>query len=519
MLLDLIDTGFSPAQLGLLSFSLLLLLFSLWLYHRQQPRAALLLLVLGAFSLRIFMILLDPFLNDWDERYHALVAKNMIDHPFKPMLWAETILPYNYQAWCCNHIWVHKQPFFLWQMALSMKIFGVTEWAMRLPSAIMGALQVLLIYRIGGNLGRRELGYIAAFLFALSYFQLEQTAGAMGRDHNDVAFAFYLTAGFWALSEFLKTGKRLVLIGLFAGIGILTKWVVGLVIFAAWGVAVLWHRAESRKWSRYREIAIALGVSLLVALPWQLYIFVRFPEEASFVYGFHGSHLFQAYDNQAGEWWYYFVHNNWIYGDWSWLMILPGMFFFYRMVPKSLFRTICFTALLLIYGVFSLAGTKSPSYVFFVNMVIFLFLAAFILGIRDFLKKRIGENHPKLSQAIFFLLTIGVGFLTLQHWKIEARHIHGKGVPLKNKVHNTQIYRMLDRLVPEDYVVFNCWESVEAMFYTDRTCYFWLGPEDYLRLKAEGVKMAVFQDHKYLIPGYMKEDPQVLIIEAEIWLD
>lgn len=75
------------------------------------------LLLFGAIGVRLFMITIDPFLHDWDERFHAIVAKNMITYPFKPMLFVNPVLPYDYRAWCCNHIWVHKQPLFLWQMA------------------------------------------------------------------------------------------------------------------------------------------------------------------------------------------------------------------------------------------------------------------------------------------------------------------------------------------------------------------------------------------------------------------
>lgn len=515
MLLNIIDTGFTSAQLGLLLPALVLLLTSLILYQRGHTRPALVFLFLGALVLRLFMIFLDPFLNDWDERYHALVAKNMITHPFKPMLWADPVLDYNYEAWCCNHIWLHKQPFFLWQMALSMKIFGVSEWALRLPSALMGAFQVLLIYRMGQNLGRRTLGYLAAFLFALSYFQLEQTSGFMGREHNDIAFAFYLTAGFWALSEFFRDGRRvfLLLVGIFTGIAILNKWIVGFLIFGAWGLAILLSREERTALKRYLEIATALGIAVLTALPWQIYIFLKFPKEAAFVYGFHGSHLFKSFDNHTGSSLYYFEHNNWLYGDWSWILIVAGLLFFVIRLKNSVFKIVCLMAAGLVYTVFSLAGTKSISYVFNINFVIFLFLGAFILGIVDLVKEKLPSGWT--ATLAFYLLSIGVGFLMLQHWKIEATHVHGQGQARAQKIHNTEIYRRLNELVPEGYVIFNCWEAQEAMFYTDRTVYFWLGPEDYTKLKAKGVKMAAFQDHKYLIPGYMKNDPEVLIIDEQ----
>lgn len=509
-----LDTSFSSAQLSMLSIAVLTLLVSLYLFLRGKVSAALILLFLGALLLRIFMILLDPFLNDWDERYHALVAKNMITHPFRPMLWVNPILEYDYRAWCCNHIWVHKQPFFLWQMALSMKLFGVHEWAMRLPSALMGAIQVFLIYRIGFRLHNRSLGYFAAFLFAVSYFQLEQTSGFMGREHNDVAFAFYITAGFWSLAEYLHSDKKryLVLLGVFVGIAILIKWVVAFLVFGAWGLGLLLTHKDRIQWRRYREITLAGLLAVLVAFPWQVYIFIEFPKESTFVYGFHGNHLFETFDDQSGGILYYLEHNNWMYGDWSWILLVLGIFFFLRLVPNGLFKNICLSAVGLVYVVFSLAGTKSVSYVFVINFVIFLFLSAFILGIAGWIRER---SHPKLKllgKFTPFLLTVGIGFMTLQHWKIESTHIHGKGVERQSKVHNAQIYRKLDEQVPKGYILFNCFDAQEAMFYTDRTCYFWLEPEDYHQLKAKGVNMAAIPDYEYEIPFYLEQDPDVLIL-------
>ncbi|HLF65156.1 MAG TPA: hypothetical protein VI603_15435, partial [Saprospiraceae bacterium] len=72
----------------------------------KSDKFALFLLFIGALVIRLYLISLDPYLQDWDERFHALVAKNMIEHPFKPMLRINPIMPYDYTAWCCNHIWV-----------------------------------------------------------------------------------------------------------------------------------------------------------------------------------------------------------------------------------------------------------------------------------------------------------------------------------------------------------------------------------------------------------------------------
>ena len=165
-------------------------MLSIWLYlFTEKQKTALFFLTIGAFTLRLAMISLDPYLNEWDERFHTLVAKNMVQQPFIPMLRVQPILNYNYTAWCCNHIWVHKQPLFLWQIATSLKLFGLNEIALRLPSAILGTLCIPLVYGIANFwTNQHKLAYLSTLLFAIGYYILELTTGRYGTDYNDICF-------------------------------------------------------------------------------------------------------------------------------------------------------------------------------------------------------------------------------------------------------------------------------------------------------------------------------------------
>src|SRR5437016_2816679 len=72
---------------------------SIFLCSVEKYKWSLAALVLGSLLLNIFAIHLDPFLNSWDERFHALVAKNLSAHPFQPMLYANPVLPFDYKNW------------------------------------------------------------------------------------------------------------------------------------------------------------------------------------------------------------------------------------------------------------------------------------------------------------------------------------------------------------------------------------------------------------------------------------
>jgi hypothetical protein len=138
---------------GLLSlgFCLFMFLLAFCLHRLGRTRLALALIVLGGLALRI-QSGSDMFLHGWDERYHALVAKNLIKHPLVPTLYDDPALPYDYRSWDANHVWLHKQPVPLWAMALSMRTFGVNEIALRSPSILLSTLAIGLTYSIGSML-------------------------------------------------------------------------------------------------------------------------------------------------------------------------------------------------------------------------------------------------------------------------------------------------------------------------------------------------------------------------------
>ena len=121
-------------------------------------------------------------LHQWDERFHALVAKNLISDPLKPTLYRSPAVSYDYRDWTSNHVWLHKPPVALWLMAGSMRVFGINEIAMRLRSLLLSTGAVLLTFLIGRVLFDDRVALLAAgfhvvngFLVALSPVAVSRT--------------------------------------------------------------------------------------------------------------------------------------------------------------------------------------------------------------------------------------------------------------------------------------------------------------------------------------------------------
>lgn len=523
-----------PYQFFLLAISLLLCLISIISFHEKRNNTAIVALLLSAAGIRFFMISYYPFLNDWDERFHALVAKNMIDHPFKPMLFANPVLPFDYKMWCCNHIWIHKQPLFLWQMALSMNLFGVNEVALRLPSAMLGTIQVFLIYRIGKLLKNNQTGYYAALFFAVAFYPLQLIAGVADMDHIRVAFGFYVCASIWALSEYFRT-KRIVwivMIGICSGAAVLNMWLAGLIVYGAWALVTLhqsnykWTHLVNENRIEILRITGSFVIALIVFVPWQVYTNYAFPLESAYEAQWNERHITEALEDHAGPWYYYLIHLPLQFGK-LFTFIIPFAIASLFVKPRAntpLLIVLLF-CLLVPYLFFSLVvQTRMPSYVYMSHFVVWIALGSlFSLAMEKFYAFNLNKFY---RYAVSFLL---FGICLTSVLKINATissELLSAQVPdlnkfLDKKNHNTEIFKKLNEIVPDGYVVFNCnsFENVEAMFYSDRTAYHWYPTEMQIdSLIRSGHKIAVFDSHQeYVLPHYLKTNPEVMIIDAKLY--
>ncbi len=133
---------------------------------------------------------MDNFLHEWDERYHALVAKNLLQHPLKPTLYDNPVEPYDHKNWVANYIWLSKPPLPLWFMAASISTFGTHEFAVRLPAIIFSLLSVILTYKIGSILFSQKIGLLAALLHGIHGLLTDLASGRLSSVEWKLPFCF-----------------------------------------------------------------------------------------------------------------------------------------------------------------------------------------------------------------------------------------------------------------------------------------------------------------------------------------
>lgn len=510
--------AFHTYQLLLAATGIFCLLCSLWLFVTgKKISLSVFLLLGGALLVRLCYSTLDPYLNEWDEQYHALVAKNLLLHPLTPTLYEHPALPYYMGNWVEEHVWLHKQPLFLWQIALSYKIFGVSAFATRLPSVILSALAAYFIYRIGKRSVNERAGYIGAFLYAVGYFSLELIVNRFPTDHNDISFHFYVTASLWAWVEYRQSRqwKWIVLAGVFSGMAVLVKWLVGLLVFAGWGISIVLSR-ERKKISSYIHLAAAFIIALIICVPWQLYILYKFPAEAALSYRHNALHFTEVVEGHGGDALFYFTNLRTMYGGGQLVpfLILAALIFFFYKVRDAQLRIAFVTCTAGVYLFYSLAATKMVSFCYIASPFIFLALGTLMEAVIAWLETR--PVKRTVITAVSFTIVIITGLVCFDISQFQQKHLKwrsGKDPVRMEYHHDMEIIRSLNSELPANTVLFNCKgvQNIAAMFYLNRTAYNRVPSQAELRMvQLQGYRAAVFDNGK--LPAYIKNDPLVITI-------
>lgn len=454
--------------------------------HPRQERFSIILLVFTAFILR-FYTASDNYLHEWDERYHALVAKNMMAHPLKPTLYDNPVLPADFKSWVGSHIWLHKQPATLWAIMISFHLFGVNEWAVRMPSVFLSALAVWLIYSIGAMLFNRKTGWWAAFFMCIHGLTIELAAGRVATDHVDVLFAcFILSAAYFVVRRPPGSIINATLIGIFIGLAILTKWLPALIVIPFWAmVHFRYFRLHADLMAR-EAYAITISIAL-IAMPWQIFIITTYPDEAAWAYAYNARHLTEVLDGRGGVWYYFIEKYRLIFGELV-LLIIP--FFVYRYFKRRNFILIGMLIWATVPPIFfSFASTKMQGYTVFAAPAVFL-LTAYFLVIWFRLKH-------KLNAGVFYIVVLMIIALPIRY-SLERLRIFEPNP--KNKIWTDQLKSVPKQNLPLNTVIFNCPRPIEAMFYSGFTAYhFYPDNSQRATVKRLGYRIGIYHDGKVIL--------------------
>ncbi|MGB3613328.1 MAG: glycosyltransferase family 39 protein [Elainellaceae cyanobacterium] len=359
----------------------------------------LLLLGLTGAALLIFTLNLGTLpLRDWDEGTVAGVARELYRLPLSQ--WLYPILH--------GEPYFNKPPLIHGLIALSFRTFGVSEWAARLPGALLGGLSVPLLYLVGRELWPGRLTALLGSTVYLASLPVVRHGRLAMLDGASVCF-------FLVMLLSLLRSRRQPYWSLGAGLGLslmlLTKGALGLLLGGIGLGFMVW---DSPRFLRSIYLWIGLLLGLLPAVGWYLLQGLRYGSGFWMVHLFDQSlnRVWTAVEQNQGPPWFYLLEL--LKGDWPWLLFVPiGLRAAWRDRWRSWGKLLVLWTLGYL-AVISSMGTKLPWYVFPLYPVLSLLAGVELRR----LWQTIGGYSAKLTPTYRYSLgiSLGLGLVAMVSW-------------------------------------------------------------------------------------------------------
>ncbi len=236
--------------------------------------------LIGILLLRLLLNAILPLMDKTEARY-AEIARIM----YETNDWITPQIDYGVPFWA-------KPPLNTWLSALSMKVFGVNEFAVRFPAFLLCLLIVFIISKAVKEKGMSVL--ISAFvMFTLPQFLLH--AGVVSTDTSLLLAVTLVMIGFWKQINDSKVNVWGYLMFIGFGLGLLAKGPIIIILTAPpifiW---VLWFK----EWKNlFLKLPWLLGILLMaiIAVPW--YILAERKTEGFIDYFIIGEHFKRFFDS------------------------------------------------------------------------------------------------------------------------------------------------------------------------------------------------------------------------------
>jgi 4-amino-4-deoxy-L-arabinose transferase-like glycosyltransferase len=253
-----------------------------------------------------------PALWEPDEGRYAEIAREMV-------LSGDYVTPRD-----DFELYFEKPPLVYWANAASIRIFGVNEFAVRLPATLFSVGQVVVTAALAETMFGAASGFFAALVLALSplFFGFARFATL------DPALAFFLTA---ALATFYIAAREdsfsqpsarrwMLMSAAMLAMGTLAKGPIALLLAGA--IALAWLATERRLREIVRMPLVWCGlIYAAIVLPWFILMEARNPGFLRFF--FIHEHLERYTTSSEHGWGPWFFIPIVIGGMWPWIFFVP----------------------------------------------------------------------------------------------------------------------------------------------------------------------------------------------------
>jgi 4-amino-4-deoxy-L-arabinose transferase-like glycosyltransferase len=248
-------------------------------------------LVLGVLCVFLFFFGLANFgLVGADEPRYAQIAREMLERN-------DWVTPRLY-----GDVWLEKPVLYYWLEMVAYKIFGVSDWAARLPAAVLGAILIAAIYAFCRRF-RPGLQMESAVISASSIGIFSFARGVS----TDMPLAVCFTLSLLAWWAFVETQRRGWLLGFYCCLALATlaKGPVAMVLAT---LVIGAFALITRDGSLILRTLWLPGIAAFcaVALPWYVLVQLRNPQFFSeFILRHNLARFSTDLFRHQGPWWYF----------------------------------------------------------------------------------------------------------------------------------------------------------------------------------------------------------------------
>jgi hypothetical protein len=202
--------------------------------------------------------------------------------------------------------YLEKAPLVYWMMAASYKVFGVHDWAARLPLALAVVLLCFVTYRFGSWAFDDQAGMFAGIILASSVGLFLFTRILI----PDAMLTLAITGAIWAWLRLLEPDEEhprrwAAVMGLCFGAGLLLKGLIAVVFPVLAGLAFMAITRQLFSWTAWKKLYLWLvaTIALLIAAPWHILATINNPP--AFAFSLHSGP-----GDYRGFFWFYFFNEH-----------------------------------------------------------------------------------------------------------------------------------------------------------------------------------------------------------------
>jgi hypothetical protein len=265
-------------------------------------------------------------------------------------------------------------------IALSFGIFGVDEFAGRLPSVLFGVLTIVLVYHMGSKWGNEKIGIFAAIMVALSVWEIAWSRQA--RMYQQLQFFYILSLYLFYEYVSNRTTKNLFLL-VISFIATILSHVFGYILVVVFSLFLVFSFLKNRQYMNMIGKRTALYVALL-------FIFLLgLAYEKGVI-----SHVIETHVNYYDEYIYFLKKGL----GFSLFLAVPGAtLLFNKDWRKGLL--IVLSVVIPLYVIFFHVLLFAVRYLYFVTPLLFILAAYFLDSTIDYLSQ-IVSRRERISEKV-----------------------------------------------------------------------------------------------------------------------